>query len=328
VADEEKNKIVDNLQSKEEEMREIRKQMLDKIIALGDNKKINALKLKEEKPSEEIVRVSKKIEKLINSCNDKEISENYLSQFNKLKQSESMNDEFFYKELHDRILENESSRKNKLEVNEIITQLNNKLINKILDNEKMAIIQKAIGLINSAKVSDKELIKLKSENELFESKIQKLAVDEEIKKKEQHFIKTQIIYNFENLGYEVMDDLEVIDFEKENDFYLQAPGQENLLHIKFKDDGTFRYVFEIPEKKEELSVDEQKMKLHEMKSTCDDFVNILSDLKKMGVDIDIKSEKPIELNSMITIPESINSKLKTQKKQVQRKQQIKKLYLE
>ena len=40
-----------------------------------------------------------------------------------------------------------------------------------------------------------------------------------------------------------MDDLKVIDFEKENDFYLKAPGQENLLNIKFKDeDGKNKYL--------------------------------------------------------------------------------------
>jgi hypothetical protein len=248
-------------------------------------------------------------------------------QFEKLKLSQSMNDLFFYQELHDSLLEKESTRKNKQQINELLASMNHSSIEHLLSMQKKELVQKAVKLINKSRVTEIETNNLSNEIRDFFLKNAKIKQENELKKKEQLFVKSQIILNFENLGYHVMDDLEVIDFEKESDFYLQAPGQENVLNIKFKEDGSFRYVFQIPQKKEALSTDEQKMKLHEMKTTCDDFVNVLNDLKKMGVDIDIKSDKPIELASMVTIPESLNDKLKTQKKQTQMKQQIKKLYL-
>jgi len=329
LVEEEKKAIFDHVLGKEENIREVRQELVDKIIAQDSkNKPTTIKKEKVVEPNAEIERVSQKIQMLINNCGDKTISDNYSTRFNKLKQSESMNDLFFYQELHDSILDNENTRKNKLTVNKILAKLNKSTLEKTLQTEKTTIIQKAINLINNTKVSEKELDILKRENEELMQKNHQLIEEMEIKKKEQQFLKIQIINNFENLGYTVLDDLQVIDFEKENDFYLQAAGQENVLNIKFKDDGSFRYVFEIPQKKEELSVDEQNMKLHEMKTTCGDFVKVLNDLKKMGVDIDIKSEKAIELNSMITIPEELNLKINTQKNQVQRKQQIKKLYLE
>ena len=329
LAEAEKNNIIGYLQDKEEEVKEIRKEMLDKIISTNPSpKKLIVKKKTETKSSPEIQRVSQKIEMLINNCNEKEIVAEYISSFSKLKESESMNDLFFYQELHDSILEKENTRKNKLSINKIMAKLNKLEPDSSLITEKSEILQKAVNLIDSSRVNEKEFKDLKGQFELLVKKNRQSAEEAEIKRKEQHFIKSQIIMNFENMGYEVMDDLEVIDFEKETDYYLMAPGQENLLHIKFKDDGSLRYVFEIPQKKESLSVDEQKLKLHEMKTTCDDFVNVLNDLKKMGVDIDIKSEKPIELASMITISESITSKFNLQKEHVQRKQQIKKLYLD
>ena len=329
LADAEKNVIINHVLEKENLIRDIRQELLDKVIASGTNQKISTnLKKKPDKPSDEINNISKKIELLINNCNDKTTSDNYSTQFNKIKESESMDDLFFYQELHDRILENETTRKNKLFINDIIVNLNAIHTVDSLNQDKNFLLQKALKLLNNTKIRENEVNDIKKENELF-FKNSRLAAEEiEIKKKEQLFIKSQIILNFENLGYEVMDDIKVIDFEKENDFYLKAPGQENLLNIKFKEDGSFRYVFQIPGKKDELSVDEQKIKLHEMKTTCEDFAAVLNDLKKMGVAIDVKSEKPVELSSMITIPESVSIRLNTPLKQSQRKQQIKKLYLE
>lgn len=329
IVENEKDKVVDHVIEKENMLKEIRQEFLDKILSSSENQNISAKIIKKPtKPAEEIIKISKKIETLIINCEEKVISTKYRTQFNKLTQSDAMSDLFFYQELHDSILERETTRKQKVFINGIIARLNSFQSIPSLNADKNYLLQKAVNLLNCSRISDKETYNIKNEIESFYLKNRTVAEEAELNKKKQHFIKTQIIHNFENLGYEVMDDLEVIDFEKENDFYLKAPGQENLLNIKFKDDGSFRYVFEIPEKKDQLSLDQQKMKLHEMKTTCGDFVNVLNDLKQMGVNIDIKSEKPIDLDSMISIPESISTKLNNNKSQTQRKQQIKKLYLD
>lgn len=324
-ADNKKNNALNMAIDKETLVQEIRQELLDKLLTTTQPKKTAA---KKNTANEEIMRICKKIEKLINQCEMQALTEGYQEQYNKLKTSESMQDAYFFKELHDHILESENCRTLKLEINDGIAALNLAELDASLQDDKKLLLQKALHLLNLPKIDKKDSSRVKSDIAALMRKSQKLKEDAIIRKKEQVFVKSQIIHNLESKGYEVMEDLQVIDFEKENDFYLKAPGQENLLNIKFKDDGSFRYVFQIPEQKDKLSVEEQKMKLHEMKNTCDDFVEVLNDLKQMGVDINVKSDKPIALESIITIPETVNEKLNITKKQTQRKQQIKKLYLD
>lgn len=324
----EKELLANHLLDKENEIREIRKELIDKVIASGKQRFEGNLKLIKKKPNQEIDRITGKINLLMDSCDDKSAKEEYAVQFSKLRKSKSMNDVFFYQEMHDRIMDCENTRKNKLQLNDLLVKLNQAQLDASLDKYKQEVIEKILKQIQDSKVSDKETAAIIGLYEKLQQKDHELKIEEEIKKKEQQFIKAQIIHSLENKGYEVMEDLQVIDFEKENDLHLQAPGQSNLLNLKFKEDGTFRYVFQIPENKEELSTDQQKMKVHEMKSTCDDFVNVLKELKEMGVDIDVLSDKPIELSSMVTIPEKVKSKLKLHEHKTKQKQQIKKLYLD
>jgi hypothetical protein len=323
-----KKAMFDHVTDKENQIREIRDKLLDTIITQNTAKnKTQVQKVKKEKASLEIQRVTTNIKQMIHNCNDKAMVKVYSDRLDKLLQSESMNDVFFYKEIHDHILETELSRKNKCRINEMIAHIHGALTDQSLEKEKKALVQKAVQYLNCTKVTDKETESLLKEMDALLKKNKRITEAVELRKKEQLFMKTRIIQNFESMGYSVLDDLEVIDFEKESDFYLQAPGQENVLNIKFKEDGSFRYVFQIPQKKDALSTEEQKMKLHEMKTTCDDFVEVLNDLKSMGVDIKIESDKPIELDSMVTLSEALQTKFKARDKQAQRKEQIKKLYL-
>lgn len=328
-ADDEKSKIVNHVIGQENVLREVRRELLMKVAGDDNNQRISTdlTKLRSKLP-EEIVKVSQKIELLINGCDDKTFCEKYNSQFNKLKQSESMTDLFFYQELHDRILKEETTRRHRVYINQAIAELNLFQSGVALQNDKNFVIRKAIRMLDEPCIIEKEIECLKMDVEAFYRKSRQKAEEAATRKKERQFIKTQIINNLENLGYEVMEDLNVIDFEKENDFYLKVPGQENLLNLKFKDDGSFRYVFEIPEKVGQLSVDQQKMRLHEMRTTCGDFMEVVSDLKKMGVKMEIKSEMPEELGSLVTIPESVKAKINKQQKQAEYKQQIRKLYLD
>jgi hypothetical protein len=123
-----------------------------------------------------------------------------------------------------------------------------------------------------------------------------------------------------------MEDLQVIDFEKESDFLLKIRDQENYLNLKFKEDGSMRYVFQIPEDAKGLSTDQKNLKLHEMKVTCDEFQSVLADLSKMGLKIDLRSEKPIEYESLLSVSTSKKDRLKEKSKKRQR-QQVRNKYL-
>lgn len=88
-----------------------------------------------------------------------------------------------------------------------------------------------------------------------------------------------------------------------------------------------RYIFKIDKDKELLLADEQNAKLHEMKVTCDEFTAVLGDLAKMGLKINLRNEKPIELNSIITISKTENSRIRKIIPTQQVQSQLRKKYL-
>jgi hypothetical protein len=53
----------------------------------------------------------------------------------------------------------------------------------------------------------------------------------------------------------------------------------------------------------DLSVDQQKSKLGDMQITCDDFQQVLQDLKAMGLNLNIDQEAPIALKSILPLDE-------------------------
>jgi len=180
--------------------------------------------------------------------------------------------------------------------------------------------------MNNSSIKNNELDEVHLKFDQLKKSSNKFFVEDEIKNKEHLFLKSQLILCLENMGYEVMDDLEVIDFEKEEDFFLKIKGQENYLNLKFKEDGSMRYVFQIPENKEDLSTDQRNLKLHEMKVTCSDFQSVLKDLSMMGLKIEMKNEKPIELDSLVSVTGKLKAKIKTKSK-AQQQQQLRKKYL-
>ena len=99
-----------------------------------------------------------------------------------------------------------------------------------------------------------------------------------------------------------MNDMEVIDFEKESDLIFNIPNQSNYLNLRFNPDGSFLYNFLIPEKRAALSIDQKKQKLGEMESTCTEFKTLLKELAAMGLKTDLNKDMPISEKVLIQIP--------------------------
>ena len=99
----------------------------------------------------------------------------------------------------------------------------------------------------------------------------------------------------------------------------------------FRVDGSMKYNFQIPEYKNDLSVDEKKLKLQEMKLTCDDFNKSVSDLKKMGVDLKLNREQPISEKTLMSFTkktkERLKDKMKSKDSKTTQTQNTKKRYL-
>ncbi len=321
--------LLDNINSKEEKINSIRNEINDQLISkYGLNMaSIDLLSKNTTIINDETNRVVDKINLLFRSCEDALLINIYKDQLNKLKQSKSLNDVYYYKELHDHILESEKTRKNKIEVNNVLVKLNKITIHKSLNTEKHKLINSCLNLINQNSLNKQQTMNIIEEYDELYKINSKLFEEEEIIKKERLFLKSQIVHSLENFGYEVMDDLEVIDFEKGDDFLLKIAGQDNYLNLKFKEDGSMRYAFKIPEKKDDLSTDQEKVKLHEMKVTCNEFKSVLSDLSKMGLKINLRSEKQIELKSIVSLTDIDKLKTKLKSKSITQQQQLRKKYL-
>jgi len=326
--DTEKQSVVEYVTEKENAVNKIRAEISDKVIAKfqATGSKINLGKQKN-RVSDELNVIAEKTKSLIRNCDDTSMRKKYKSELQQLTESESFKDVYFFKELHDSILETEKTRKSKVAINEILSELSKSPLHPSAQTEREALVKYCLILMNDSTITKNELDEVQTKLQQLQSQSNKFFEEDEIKNKEHLFLKSQLILCLENQGYEVMDDLEVIDFEKENDFLLKIRGQENYINLKFKEDGSIRYIFQIPEYKDELSTDQKNMKLHEMKVTCSEFQSVLKDLAKMGLKLNMKSEKAIELNSIVTITNKHKEKLKTKSKTQQQQQQLRKKYL-
>ncbi len=327
--DSEKQSVVEHIIQKEDSVSIIRAQISDKVIDCSPaaGSKIQIIKKQDSKISDESKIVSEKILSLIRNCDDATIRKKYKLELEKLTESESLKDNYFFKELHDSIHDAEKTRNAKVEINEILFNVSTSAFHISVQTERQNIVKLCLKLLNRTGISKNELDEIQIKLEQIKRQSNHYFEEDEIKNKEHLFLKSQLILGLENQGYEVMYDLEVIDFEKENDFLVKIKGQENYLSLKFKEDGSMRYIFQIPENKDDLSTDQRNMKLHEMKVTCSEFQSVLKDLSKMGLKVNMRSEKPIEIDSIVSITKNDKEKLKSRSKTHQQNQQLRKKYL-
>jgi hypothetical protein len=321
--DAEKLAIINHILEREKAIDTVKDKIGDKIIAGRRGAASESVKI----VSEESNLIVEKIKSLIRACDHATIKKGYKAELQNLTESESLKDVYFFKELHDSILEAEKTRKAKAEINKLAVELNLQAFHASIQNEKQNIIRLCLSLLELSSVSKNEIDNLRLKIKQAKKQSDARFEEDEVAAKERLFLKSQVVLCLENLGYEVMDDLEVIDFEKENDLLLKIRNQENYLNLKFKDDGSMRYIFQIPENEDDLSTDQKNLKLHEMKVTCGEFQNVLSDLAQMGLNINLQSAKPVELESIVTVPKNQRSKLKTKTERKQETRQLREKYL-
>jgi len=320
-----KQSVMGHVDQKENEINHIRLDISDKVL---NKLKTTTVLTRPQKLeiAEDKAPIIEKIKSLIRRCDDPASKKTYTKNLDRLLESESLKDIYFLKELHDSVFESEMVRRLKVEITKLLSDLNEVSIHDAVEPEKQKTIKLCLNLLRLSSVTPNQVDAARQHFEEMLRNSRQRFEQEEIRQKEHLFLKSQIVLCLENLGYEVMEDLEVIDFEKEKDFLLKIHGQENYLNLKFKEDGSMRYVFQIPEDPNALNTDEKNLKLHEMKVTCDEFQSVLADLSKMGLKIDLRSEKPIEYESLLSVSASKKDQLKEKSKRRQL-QQVRNKYL-
>ena len=316
-----KNTIVNQVYKKEKEINTIRIDFSDKII-----ERYPSLQLKKEKSKSvpAVEKIIEKIMKIIASGLEPQIADGYRKELDDLKHSESLTDIFYYNQLHDRILKLENTKRLKLQIQKNLVKINALVLHQSIGAEKANLTNYCVQLLEKETIDVREINRVHEVMENLKIKSDSKKQKEEIAENERIFLKGQIVNSLENMGYEVLDDLEVIDFEKADDILLKCKDNINYLNLKFKEDGSVRYVFQIPENKQTLSDNELNNKLFQMDETCNDFRSVLSDLEKMGLRMELRDAKPTSEKWLLTLTEKQKEKLKPGKRKKKKKEDQKK----
>ncbi|WP_397447424.1 hypothetical protein [Polaribacter sp. R77954] len=323
-----KAEIVAYTKNKEAQINNARTKASNKIINLSDG---ISLKDEKEKIAEEVKNWQEKITSLIDNCNDAASKISYRDKLENLLESKVLKEEYYFKELFDSILLNEKRNTNKKIVFKLLSTLNSEPFHNSLLDKKQVLGKRLSALLNHNNIKDTDVVNMKRELKILQKQSNKRVKEEGVLERERLFLKSQVVSTLSNMGYEVMDDLKVIDFEKSNDYLLKVKGQENYMNLIFREDGSMRYNFQIPENKKELSVDEKNLKLQEMKMSCDDFNIVINDLRKMGLKLNVNSKQPISEASLMQFTKKTKERLKGKQEKSTNKQKqvaLKKKYLD
>lgn len=334
VRSEKKSEIENEIQRCESEINSIRKKISEKVSQdvvrqnLNTSFSLDARRIDgSNKVTQKIDEKIEKIKEFIFSIKDKNRCKRYQIQLEKLIQSQSLNDEYYYIELFEDIKKAEKIHRWKAEIQNTIVRLNQIRAYNIYQQEKAKLLQSALDLIKKEKIKAYEYGDFKTKFKLFNEKNEKKILEEFVKEKERQFIKTQLIQSLENLNYEVMGDMELVDFEKEEDFLFTIPNQSNCLNLRFGPDGSILYNFVIPENSNKLSIDGKQQKLSEMETTCKEFKGLLENLSLMGLKIDLNKEMPVSEKALIQAPKKYQSIIQERMEQFEEKQIQKEKYL-
>ena len=317
IAQKEKNNISDQVIEAEKNINKIRTGFIDRILKLQGKENNPSLskpdisKLLYNKQNKQTAKkILSEIRKLLCGMEDSPMREMFHRRLEKLKISETFKDPYFYTELIEDMKKNSEILKWKGEIKEWLVKLNNIEIAPDLEKEKNKLISASIKITNEDVVKYHEVEdavdKITKFIEKNKNKIEEIA----LKKRQRQFLKQELVKGLEDLNYSVVEDMQVIDFEKENDFILKIPNQNNYLNLRFDENKTgFIYNFLIPENRKKLAIDEINQKINNMETACSDFKSVLKSLSSFGMKFNYDKEIPISENAMLQLPERIRKRL-------------------
>lgn len=272
-------------------------------------------------------RRTKQIEDLIASVDDLNRSSVYRQKLDNLCRSQTFQEEYFYVELLEDLKASEATVRHKSKARTILHRLHNVRIHPDLDRRRSELAAQTLALIDRDTVREHELAHLESSAERLLKDHEEFTVRHLAEAKERQFVKSQIVQSLRRRRYEVVQDMEVIDFEKEQDFLLKVPGQTNFLNLRFDEDGSFRYNFLISEKKPALGMEGTKQKLSEMKSTCEEFKSLLTELAAQGLKIDLAHELAATEAALLPLPEKYTLRVQQSERTPSRKKTVRQKHL-
>jgi hypothetical protein len=249
--------------------------------------------------SEEILT---KIRELLNGISDPKLAQHFQSKFADLLQKHKISESYFFTEFIGEIRNAQSQEAYRVILMHVLNQLKAHHFENNMLEKSAELETKILSFLEHDRLKKEYCDNLASAlNNLIENdkiaRKERLVHEEEIK-----YIKARTIAGLRDLNYEVMTDMEVIDFEKDDVFLLAVPNQENFINVRFDNEGKMLYNFLIPENRNELTHEQKETRLAEMDETCTEFKKMLGHLKSEGLNIDLKHEISSSEKALVQIP--------------------------
>jgi hypothetical protein len=262
--------------------------------------KVHLQAVEDKSETDESVMIQK-IELSLSKIQHPETKTNFRNRLQKYQQK-SGDAHYYLVELYDDIRFEIVDHKNRSQLENMEKSLKTRAFHPKLKTEIRQTRAQISKALQREKLKDDDVLQVENLMKILEHKNRNLLREDMLAAREREYIKANLLSLLSEMNYEVAQDTQVIDFERENDILLTIPGQENFLNLRFDDEGRMLYNFLIPENKTELSIDEQSVKLSEMEETCKEFKNVLLDLKKQGLDIELQHEIEISEKALIRVP--------------------------
>lgn len=324
IADSYQQKLIEEISSSESEINKVRADVSSKVLEMaGDNCNMPAAEsMNSEIKNENVTNKIQELDLIINKVTDENRRFQYEGRLKRIKNTEAMkNDIYYYNELIDKVYSTENTIQRKNKVHSMKELLINTEWDSALKMQCGSLESLCDSLIKKSKLRTSDVEEVQDRLTTLQSKDEEIKRATMMKKKERQFLKEQVVRGLTHLDYQVMSDMKVVDFEKESDFILSVPKQNNFVNLKFRDDGSFLYRFLIPENKDTIKDKEVEEKLAEMKTACGGFKNVLTSLKSFGLHLEQK-EKTACKEMIMSLTDSERERIPKQKLLKKKKRKV------
>jgi hypothetical protein len=291
-------------------------QNLPNKTLLTETKEGHVKKEKENIITNEIQECINAIESLFLTIDDSGKRKYFNEQLEKCKTNHN-DDIFFFNELHDMILDHITDQNYRASIKKFIKSIKKRGLNESLLTEADKFMENCYKILSCDKIKSKNYFALESMFEKLLVENTRINEEQRIKLKEQAFIKEQIVNALKNLNYEVLEETNIVDFEEDNDYLFSTPDGEDYVNLRIDKNGEIKYNFLIENNKNYLSDREKKNKLENCRKACGDLKSITKGLRQTGLEMNLKKERPINEDALI----SLNSKHRLKVSQKNIKQQ-------
>ena len=312
-----KKNISNHIEEKEKEINTARLKLSNSLLENDRENAIHSSHLIDlsvfpgfKKSDKEIQLVISKINVFISEIEDAGVKQKCQQEFKKLMKSNVFRDVYFYKEFLEDLKEQKKIRKWKDDIKDLLLEINMADAVSELHNEKKELISSILKLIDKEILKAYEFEDIQTRTGLFLKNNQEKLEEAYIQKEKVRFVKQRLISCMEDMNYEVVDNMEVIDFENQSDFTLKIPDQSNFLNLRFGEEDNILYNFLIPENRQDLSIEKTNSKLTDMEQACDDFKKVMEKLEDFGIRLDMKKEIHVSENALMQAPQKLRDRIR------------------